>query len=341
MKRKSMLTILLVCTCAMLAACGDKAQEQATPKETEVQVEAPAELAEPAETAEEVASEEDTVQTTGQVFESEKNRVYLDGDSGEGPDVNNYYDQMYKLELLDETNCIYTDIAEYPYGTTTTYTYNGTYTTTANGYKVFTGNSATDAFLIEMKGNVIVSSSYSWEDGDNSKSEIVGVYTGEDAEYGKLTLEIQEGSDIVMKSDQGNVFTGTISVVNGDWDFMATDETSGDYIDWYIYFNGNTFTHDSYIHALYCEYEGAYEMVGDLGTLVLNVNDMGNASCEVELNGEKRLVSGSINVDSDIHQITGCYLSDDNGYGMELYIQRLDEGILNYSGNYFVPLNAG
>lgn len=234
-----------------------------------------------------------------------------------------YSDCGYTIEkefvVYDDDSCRYTEVYIYDAGNVTTYEYPGTCKKTDTGYtaELLTGYGS-DSYTIVIEGNKIVSA----EIGEASCGEIAGTYTCNDRNYGNMVIDIQEDGTTVLSTDR-DTYSGNIFIFDGNWDFVG-DNYEGDSIDWYIYFSGNRFTYESYRASLYSQYAGSYECIGDLGRFVIDVNEEGEASAIISVDGNPAEYSGLIYT-SDYSIVVNLSNENDDVY-IQLYLYQIGGG---------------
>lgn len=346
--RKQIMAVIIVAALLQMTGCGSSADE-AKKEEPNSSVEIAESTTEEDKNVNNEQSDKIDVKSDEVAEQVNGNKIYSSGkktytmEDGQYPDgtseadnYNNQYEEEFILEITGDNTAIYTDIYYYHYGLTSTSKYEGTYVDKGD-YIYFKYGSEADGYLIYIDGDTITSSEYFYAYGETEK--LVGTFTGNDNVYGDMILTIGDDQMASLSCSNGQEYTGSVSYNNDRWELYGSYEE--DFLDWYIYISGSTFTHETYRHALYSRYASDNEMVGDLGTIVLHVDDEGYTYTEVEIDGVLRMFSGNINTDDERGCITGAYLATEDGYTLDLEIETLYDGTINYSGHLSVPLAAG
>ena len=276
----------------------------------------------------------------GEKYKSELKREYYYGEDFENADPNDYYDQEYTIVLTDDKNAYLVDKVIYPYNQTTTNEYEGTYEKKDNKITFYYGNDG-GYYVITVDGELITDMEFGYEDTD-SNADIMGTYTCESEEFGAMTLTIPEKGKASLEMD-GKTFEGYIYLYEGEREFTVYDDETGDMLyDWIIGLSENDkFTYEDFLVVTYKDYAGTYEMVGDLGQLDITVDEYGMAEADVKINGIMIKLDGNVYVDGGLNTITGAWLSNEDGYSLDLMIVQLEDGTWNYSGTLSMPLSAG
>ena len=188
-------------------------------------------------------------------------------------------------------------------------------------------------FLVTLEGDEIVKVEEKYDDVDFT--EIVGTYTCDTKEYGAVELTIDEEGNATFVCDECTL-EGYVMQIDDRWDVMVSsnDESEDIYIDWFVDFNGDEFTYQTYTGALYGKYEGEYEMSGELGNITIAVDGDGMASSTIKLDGKSIDFTGSIYADDG--EYSGNYMTvylDATESAYSLYLEVFEEqGAYSYSG---------
>lgn len=246
------------------------------------------------------------------------------------------FEEEYIFEVTGEKTGLYSDIYYYPDGLTSTSTYNGNYELREDHIRFTYGNDG-DVFKIYLNNEKITEVEYLYNEEDTA--ELIGTFEGYSEVYGNMLLEASDNNKATISCQEGVVLDGTIYNNDGNWEFICSD--GDDFIDWYLYVSGSKFTYETYREATFGKYAGEYPMFGDLGDVTMSVSREGYASIDIIVYGEWMHFEGSIYYDEMEEKITGVYLSSDDGHYLDLQLERLYDGTLNYSGSLGVPLGAG
>ena len=245
--------------------------------------------------------------------------------------------------ILDVTN-------DYDKGSYSVSHYEGTYTLQNNEYVVDYSMMADNyRAYIKVEDDKVVAFESSYVDNTDF-SGITGTYTCHSDEYGDLILDVFSDGNANLKV-KGETMTGYIYMYNNtDWDLDVHNEDYSEYLDWFVYFGGHTFTYVPYLETVYSQYEGVYGMDGQLGHIDLTVGKDGKAYAYVKIDGKNTYMSGSIGADENAG-LQSVYLTDESeNYSMYLDLVYVGEnagfdGEWGYSGTLtyteVTVLNAG
>lgn len=250
------------------------------------------------------------------------------------------YDETYELSLSDDTNAVFYDITNYSDVRCITNMYKGTYVKTDDSV-TFTYQDPDDVdfkvlYIFYLDGDKVTDVGNDY----NGQSALVGTYTCSSSENGDMTLTIQRDGNVTLNMN-GVDYTGSLTKINERWNLLAFEADSEDSIDWYVDFNGDTFTYEKYSYYSYEDYAGNYKMNGDLGVLELQLDEYGAVTATINVDGNAVDFTGNYYVDEDQKKISSISLYSEEGYSMELYVEDIGEEMLNYSGTVSRPLGAG
>lgn len=254
------------------------------------------------------------------------------------------YVERITLELQDDKNATLTDSTIYNDNCYAETVYSGLYTLEDPGI-IFkyendddTPSSVDYWFTLDADGNVTDASQVY---ADEEIISVAGTYTEKDDPFfGDLTLTVNRDGSAILSYAGANDLIGSLIRYENEYDLMVTNDEMS--LDWYIYFDGDTFTHQEFYNKSYSEYEGTLTITGDLGDIELVIAQDGSVTTEVPINGNVYNMYGSIGVDYETETLDSLYLySYDDLYSLSLTLVLIDDGTWNYSGSLTTPLSAG
>lgn len=182
---------------------------------------------------------------------------------------------------------------------------------------------------------------------DAMVAQAAGTYTCDDPEMGSLELSINRDGTASLLTESGKVYDGYITSEGTRYDFYAYEDDEL-VIDWYVDCSVNgTFSHAPYGEESMINYDGTYKCNGMLGDFEMIVDDEGNATATIEVDGVKRNFSGHAYAKYtgegvDYNSIGDVYMSDEDGYSINIELTYMwDETGWNYHGTLTKPLAAG
>lgn len=259
------------------------------------------------------------------------------------------YDIVYNMYANDDGKA--TLIVDYIYtpDRKNTDTYNGKWEEIDGNiefnYEPQNDNDYGTSYSFEMSGDSVVSvKSFTL---DTAVAQAAGTYTCNDPDMGKLELTINRDGTAVLNVEDGKVYEGYITSEGTRYDFYAYEDDEL-VIDWYVDCSVNgSFSHVPYGEQSMVNYDGSYKCTGMLGDFTMTVDDEGNASATIEVDGVKRNFTGHAYAKytedgMDYNSIGDVYLSDEEGYSINVELTYMwDESIWNYHGSLTKPLAAG
>ncbi|MCR5272955.1 MAG: hypothetical protein K6E13_08230 [Lachnospiraceae bacterium] len=331
MKKRYLLIMALCAVCISAAGCDAMGSDQTTGS--------PA--AETEKTTEEADADDVLTNVSIEGIDEAASVLYSDiiqKDTEEG----STFEEQFTLICLNDTEAKFIDSYNYSGSYRSTFEYMGTYEKKDDSTILFTSNekeSSTQYTITVADGKITSAEMGAYDYG---VSEIVGEYTAESDEFGRMTLKVEETGSATLTAEDGTSFDGTLMTYQDKWDFMTINDDNGaPGIDWIVEFNGSNFTYIDYTESIYGAYEGTYTMSGDLGEITVVVERNGTSTTTVNIEGVDVSFTGTPNFDYETQELLGFYLYSDDGYSLDLSIVKLEDGTLNYSGSITKPLNAG
>ena len=261
-------------------------------------------------------------------------------ESGENTSL---YLQRYELYLRDDGKAKLLDISDYGNGHVMISEYLGTAEKSDALVTFYFQDSPEEngknLYTFDLDGEKVTKVSYKYLQTDFEGIE--GTYKAETEEFGMTTIEINQFGEAELTKEDGTKLKGNVSLYDDRYDMMVSDEDYSETVDWFVDFNGDSFTYEDYQKSIYKDYAGTYKCFGSLGDLELTVDERGIASTTVTIDGEKHEMNGTIGIDPDTNKFNGAYLSTEDGYGLDLTLVDWEDGTYNYSGTLSSPLNAG
>lgn len=250
----------------------------------------------------------------------------------------------YELELLDDTNVKYREIDKESDTHIVIHEYDATYEIVNDQIRV---NYSQDeygfydfSYAFFLENDQIVDVLLITED-TVSLEGMEDTYTCDSSMDGHVVLEIKRTGEAIVTFEDGTVVDGRImrDEYSGRWELYAYDYTDDIDIDWFLDFEGNTFSYVSYRSEVYGEFAGIFELRGELGTFYLLVDNEGYACATINVDGMDVDLTGYISVDGD--NITSAYLSGESYYDLTLDLLYVGDGVFEYSGSFRKPLALG
>ena len=349
MKRKQLLLFLMVATfsCTTLMGCGKQAQEVKT-------VEPVSQVSEVVQEEVEEEPTEDETNTTIYVSEKREESEYMDGEveedalGEEGVDalakstvlVENYFSYE-TFEKKDDKNGILSMITEYPNRNSSyTTTYVGTFDE-VDGKIKFTNEDLNDNLMI---ATFTLTDDGKLEDLDTSYIDkklldYVGEYTCE-KDGVTTTLEILDDGNINVNYN-GKDYEGNIYTYEDKWNLTFADwEVDGDYQDWFITFDGDTFTYEEF-EIKEPSFVETKKLTGPLGDLTVDFYDDNSIKTNITIDGVEYQFQGSMYLYDEEDDMTtydgvkidgSAYLdNEENRISLSLDLIKSDDG-LTYTG---------
>lgn len=247
------------------------------------------------------------------------------------------YTQDYTLELIDETNAVLSDITNINEPISGISVYHGTYTRDGNAVTMtVTFEEAPIIITMNVEGNKVTDVEFKY--GSNDTAEIAGTYEIEDPVLGTVSVSVAEDGTVSVQNNTvaltGNIYR--IESVENTWELTYYDDNYDYYRDWVLTFGNGGFTCVSYMEYFYGRLAGTYTVKGDLGEFDISVSKEGTATAYVPIDGSKMFMSGSVTPSDEWEGIGSVYLSNEFGYELSLYVTKLEDGTLNYSGTFSV-----
>jgi len=359
MKKKMLLSLSVIATIALLTGCE---QPQGTPPATDTQTEADATSDESSESSATEEQSPDDAEADSQANASiEGPQEELLGIDGLPEELKIHHDYLFSEhheyageEGLSQYDTIYTlDKSSETEGTLKVYyiygslnysmsSYQGTLSQNNDGiafvYDDLTDSTDPETYLFETDGDKVTAVTSSYD--ASTLGSLAGTYVCPKTDYGPVKLVINSIGQPRITLDSGVTYSGSIILFNDKYDLLVNNEDDGISIDWYVFFSGTTFTYEKYDNDDYTAFEGRYTAFGELGDIEFDVDDKGNASSIIEIDGQLIHMTGYIYIYES--SITGMYLSSDEGYSLDVQIVDIGgtDG-LNYSGTLSKPLSAG
>jgi len=329
--KKTILIAMLGASCLAFAACGVSDLTADTNTKTE--------QTESSEAA-------DTSETVDEISEKPIKAVYENEFTDQYPD--DYEDslQKQKIVIYEDGSAVLYEMTKYSDAKISTMEMHGAVEQSAEGYRFTlnkTGEESAEMYNIKVENDNLVSVEYHYESSD--LSGILGEYKANTEEFGEVTLSVNKDNTILTLED-GTSYVGSIYESSYGWDFYYSNYMDEDaeylYIDWIVEFGDGTFTYKTYTLAVNEKYAGEYTIIGDLGEISVIVSPEGEASATVTIDGIRYEMIGGFNTDYDNDEVAGFYLSDDNaGISLNLTVEKMDDGELNYYGTIIKQLSAG
>ena len=329
MKRKLIALLAAMTVAAMLVGCGSAASGSISSSDDSAQE------TDVSETKAGKTVEDDEDITPSEYYVS-------DGELIQYEDNNDaYYEQYYSISLYDDGSAIMCQDFYYSWGSACEYTYVGTYVKQDDTIRfTYVDAYSPNTYSMTAKDGVLTNVEYV-SSSDYDISVIAGTYEGE-TELGDAVLTIEEDGTAELSVNDGQaVYTGSVMDYDNNWDLMVSNEDMSENYDWIVTFDGNTFTYETFTHMIYGKFEGTYDIVGDLGTLRMIVDGEGHATLDAKIDGQMMTFTGNIYGDREAGVLSSAYLYSDDGNILDLNFNVLDDGTLNYYGNYSIPLAAG
>ncbi len=259
------------------------------------------------------------------------------------------YDIAYNMYACDDGSA--TLIIDYLYtpDRKNTDTYNGKWQEIDGNieftYEAQNDNDYSTSYSFEMSGDSVTSvNSFTL---DAAVAQAAGTYTCDDPDMGMLELTINRDGSASLTTGDGKVYDGYITSEGTRYDFYAY-ENDELVIDWYVDCSVNgSFSHAPYGQESMINYDGTYKCTGMLGDFNMTVDEEGNASATIEVDGVKRNFTGHAYAKytdngMDYNSIGDVYLSDEEGYSINIELTYMwDETGWNYHGSLTRPLAAG
>ena len=228
--------------------------------------------------------------------------------------------------------------------------YNGTWTeegdTIEFKYDADSNMDSSETYVFELDGNNVVSVENSFF--DEMVAQAAGSYTCDDPYMGELVLDITKYGDATLTVEDGTVYEGHILSEGTRYNFYCNDEEGGLALDWYVDCSVNgTFSHTPYGGEQEINYAGHYACPGMLGDFEMLVDEEGDASLVVEIDGQKVEMEGHAyprytDEGVDYNIIGEVYLNSEEGYSMDIELMYMDDiNMWNYHGFLSSPLAAG
>ena len=272
------------------------------------------------------------------------------------------YPTSFEIKVYQDGTASFSQESQYSQRSTSTYSYLCDYKMPEDDVIVCT-YTYDDGDMIDYKFTVNGNEITSFEEAygkETDFSEIAGTYTNTDDKFGDMELTVELDGTASLITDNGSYY-GTIFVYDGDWDFMGDngyDYDDPDFadVDLIIDFTGaDSFTYVEYAALRYSDYEGEYHLVGALGDFDVTVNESGEATCTVKIDGKSYDFEGNIDYYEDYYEsddpdsygeesvvLVSFYLhTDDDMYNLSIDINELDDGSYNYYGTLSKTLGAG
>ena len=260
------------------------------------------------------------------------------------------YDMTYNLYLNDDGTASLEILYPYFPDKMTTDHYNGTWTeegdTIEFKYDAVSDVDSSEIFVFKMDGDNVVTVENVYY--DEMVAQAAGTYTCDDPYMGKLTLEITKYGAATLTVEDGTVYEGHLISSGNRYDFYAYDENNELALDWYVDCSVNgTFSHTPYGDSQDIGYDGEYKCTGMLGDFKMIVDEEGEASATVKIDGNDVEFNGHAyplytDEGSDYKHIGEVYLNSEEGYSLNIELTYMDDiDMWNYHGYLSSPLAAG
>ena len=212
-------------------------------------------------------------------------------------------------------------------------------------YEAQNDNDYSTTYSFELSGDKVLSvNSFTL---DTAVAQAAGTYTCDDPDMGMLELVINRDGTASLSTEDGRIYNGYITSEGTRYDFYAYEDDEM-VIDWYVDCSVNgSFSHAPYSEESMVNYDGTYKCTGMLGDFNMIVDEEGNASATIEVDGAKRNFTGHAYAKytdngMDYNSIGDVYLSDEEGYSINIELTYMwDETGWNYHGTLTKPLAAG
>ena len=212
-------------------------------------------------------------------------------------------------------------------------------------YEAQNDNDYSTTYSFELSGDKVLSvNSFTL---DTAVAQAAGTYTCDDPDMGMLELVINRDGTASLSTEDGRIYNGYITSEGTRYDFYAYEDDEL-VIDWYVDCSVNgSFSHAPYSEESMVNYDGTYKCTGMLGDFNMIVDEEGNASATIEVDGAKRNFTGHAYAKytdngMDYNSIGDVYLSDEEGYSINIELTYMwDETGWNYHGTLTKPLAAG
>ena len=212
-------------------------------------------------------------------------------------------------------------------------------------YEAQNDNDYSTTYSFELSGDKVLSvNSFTL---DTAVAQAAGTYTCDDPDMGMLELAINRDGTASLSTEDGRIYNGYITSEGTRYDFYAYEDDEL-VIDWYVDCSVNgSFSHAPYSEESMVNYDGTYKCTGMLGDFNMIVDEEGNASATIEVDGAKRNFTGHAYAKytdngMDYNSIGDVYLSDEEGYSINIELTYMwDETGWNYHGTLTKPLAAG
>lgn len=342
MKKKSflMLVLMLMLLSFSLVACGNDSEEGSDKKDRTSRTSREADD-EDDEDEEDAEDEEDVEDEKSTKDSEEYSGIVATYEAGEW-----YYveaTEYAKLRIIDNKTCEYVKRTEYG-DNYSEYCFECSYETFEDGFVIEYNDGYDDvSATIYVKGNDILKvADQSSTDADFASIE--GKYAF-DSEIGNIVFEVDRDGIVNntikvdgKKYDSASLFMYDYDGPDSDlfdpeWDL--TFSIGDEYYDWYVYFSKNGVTYIPYNEAIYGQFAGTYEMDGQFGPIEIEVDNEGNASLDLTIDGVDYNFNGSISYDYYSDEIT-FNLYDDN-CSMYLIMDTFSDGNM-YRGSYTITV---
>ena len=248
-----------------------------------------------------------------------------------------YLDEIYNLYKIDDSTAKLDISLIYDENYTSKREYTGSFEQEGD-YIRFKYDAMDVSFVFELESDTIVNMQEFF--GEAVEEDISGVYTASTEEYGDVTLEVFPFAMAKMTTASGLEFKGYVVIFDDSYDFMANatiSEGETEYIDWYVNFGTDTFGYTPFGDTLGEEtgaLAGDYSLFGDLGEILISVTETDEVYATVNIDGAEINMTGYAYDYEGIGFPTEVDLyTDDDSYSLNLEINQLEDGTLNYSGS--------
>ncbi len=352
MKRKVLAGLLAASLCISATGCANPMNKPASEAEQTAQSEQTAAAAADHMILDGIKGEAGVVDKTPEELKKDAREAgisyaYEENCNIGGEDVSgentSLYLQRYELYLREDGTAKLYDISDYGNGHVMTSEYLGegevSEKSAVFSFKDSDSDTGRNIYVFDLDGDKVTKVVYRYQAEDFQNLE--GTYKAETEKYGMTTVAINRFGDATLTTEDGKQLTGNICKYENKYDLMVNNEDYTESIDWVVEFDGDTFTYEEYQTSINKGYAGTYSCFGSLGEFKLVVDEQGSATATVKIDGKECELTGTASIDYENNQISGAYLSDEEGHALDLTLADWGDGTWNYSGSISTPLNAG